>query len=136
MALCPRSTLDRRRREQRDEDQGSDKVVIGPFRAPTSRERARRMALKNPPNSGPTWPIFVTAVGFVLFISCTNLAGVLIARLTRRRREFAVRAAMGARASRITRRFGRLSWRKTSNGAHFWTPSDGAGPFRNGGAGN
>ena len=47
--------------------------------------------------------IFITAVGFVLFISCTNLAGVLIARLTRRRRELAVRAAMGAHASRITR---------------------------------
>jgi predicted permease len=50
-----------------------------------------------------TTAIFFAAVALVLLVSCTNLAGLLIARLTRRRRELAVRVAIGAHTSRIAR---------------------------------
>ena len=47
--------------------------------------------------------LFSLAAGFLMLVACTNLTGVVIARLTRRRRELAVRAAMGASPSRLTR---------------------------------
>ena len=65
--------------------------------------KGKTVTLVNREDMGVLGTIILSLAGLVVLIACANIAGILMAQGEARRREFAVRAAMGASRARLVR---------------------------------
>jgi predicted permease len=65
--------------------------------------KGKEVIFDNPGRGGMLSMIILSLAGLVVLIACANIAGILVAQGEARRREFAVRVAMGATRGRVVR---------------------------------